>query len=139
MPFPPVRFSGLIDRLCASDIRKSEPTLGVISGASADGSVQLARLRAEKKAINWVRMSGPVRIRPHHQAGESSGQRASTRAPALSHRQQRFRRALDVEGRITRGESVSNADAVWLGGYQQGSEYRSMRTLYEDGGEQVLR
>jgi transposase InsO family protein len=54
-------------------------------------------------------------------------------------RQQRFRRALEVEDRIARGESVSNADAVWLGGYQQGSEYRSMRTLYEDGGEQVLR
>jgi len=54
-------------------------------------------------------------------------------------RQQRFRRALDLEARIATGEDVAVPDAVWLGGYQQGSEYRSMRTLYEDGGEQVLR
>ncbi len=54
-------------------------------------------------------------------------------------RQQRFRRALDLEARIAAGEEVPTADGVWLGGYRAGSEYRSMRTVYEEGGEHVLR
>lgn len=54
-------------------------------------------------------------------------------------RQQRFRRALEFEARIAAGEDLPTADAMWLGGYQKGSEYRSMTRLYEDGGEQVLR
>ena len=62
-----------------------------------------------------------------------------TRLRAQETPQQRFRRALDLEGRIAGGEEVPSSDAVWLGGYQQGSEYRAMRTVFEDGGEQVLR
>lgn len=54
-------------------------------------------------------------------------------------RQQRFRRALDLEARRSAGEELSSDDAFWLGGYGAGPEYRAMRTLYEDGGEQVLR
>lgn len=62
-----------------------------------------------------------------------------TRLRAQETPQQRFRRALDLEGRIATGEEVPSTDALWLGGYQQGSEYRAMRTVFEDGGEQVLR
>ncbi len=54
-------------------------------------------------------------------------------------RQQLFRRALDLEAQLARGEEISTADAVWLGGYSAGSEYRAMRMFYEDGGDQVLR
>jgi transposase InsO family protein len=54
-------------------------------------------------------------------------------------RQQRFRRALDLEARRAAGEPLAEEEAFWLGSYSAGSEYRAMRTLYEDGGEQVLR
>ncbi|WP_126398271.1 Mu transposase C-terminal domain-containing protein [Blastochloris tepida] len=53
-------------------------------------------------------------------------------------RQQRFRRALDLEAKRADGIPLSEEEAFWLGGYAAGSEYRAMRTLYEDGGEAVL-
>ncbi len=42
---PPVRFSGLIERLCASDSRKSDvtPGTGLIDDAAFGGSAQLAQ------------------------------------------------------------------------------------------------
>lgn len=40
--------------------------------------------------------------------------------------QQRFRRAKELEARIANNERLSNEDALWLGGYQQGHEYRAM-------------
>ncbi len=54
-------------------------------------------------------------------------------------RQQRFRRALDLELRRAAGEELPSDDAFWLGSYSAGSEYRVMRGLYEEGGDQVLR
>jgi transposase InsO family protein len=52
--------------------------------------------------------------------------------------QQRFRRALDLQRRIDAGEPIDATDAVWLGGYQAGSEFRSMTAMYEDFGEAAL-
>ncbi|MBY6243921.1 DDE-type integrase/transposase/recombinase [Methylosinus sp. Sm6] len=54
-------------------------------------------------------------------------------------KQQRFRRALQIEERIARNERVSTEDAMWLGAYQAGPEYRAMRELYQDFGEAALR
>src|SRR5690606_28678340 len=39
-------------------------------------------------------------------------------------REQRFRRALVLEDRIAEGADVPAAEAMWLGGYREGSEYR---------------
>ncbi|MBY6244115.1 hypothetical protein K3F48_23505, partial [Methylosinus sp. Sm6] len=54
-------------------------------------------------------------------------------------KQQRFRRALQIEAQIANNERISTEDAMWLGGYQAGPEYRAMRVLYEDFGEAALR
>lgn len=54
-------------------------------------------------------------------------------------KEQRYRRALDLQRRIEADESVDPNDAVWLGGYQAGAEYRAMTSLYEAFGEEALR
>ena len=45
---------------------------------------------------------------------------------------QRFRRAREIEERIAAAGEVSAQEAVWLGGYQQGPEYRALRAFHED-------
>lgn len=50
----------------------------------------------------------------------------------------RFRRALDLRARLDRGEAIETADALWLGGYEAGPEFRSFRDLYADFGEAAL-
>jgi len=51
----------------------------------------------------------------------------------------RFRRALDIEQRIGLRQPVTVDEAQWLGGYRQGSEYRSLRAVFDDFGEAALR
>ena len=48
--------------------------------------------------------------------------------------QLRFKRALDLERRIAAGDIVDPSEAVWLGGYQAGPEYRALKTMREDFG-----
>ena len=50
-------------------------------------------------------------------------------------KQQRFRRALNLEQRVADGLTISTEDALWLGGYQTGAEYKTMRVILEDFGE----
>lgn len=52
---------------------------------------------------------------------------------------QRFRRAQEIEARLSEGAAVANADALWLGGYQASAEYRAQRMIAEDFGEAALR
>lgn len=54
-------------------------------------------------------------------------------------REQRFRRALDLEDRLSRGERPREEELLWLGGYRQGSEYRAMRQMLEEFGQAALR
>lgn len=49
----------------------------------------------------------------------------------------RFRRALDLEGRVAAGETPETEDLLWLGGYQTGPEYRTLRKLYEKHGDEM--
>ena len=51
---------------------------------------------------------------------------------------QRYARALAIERAIAAQAPVDTDDAVWLGGYKAGSEYRAMRQIVEDFGESVL-
>lgn len=44
----------------------------------------------------------------------------------------RFRRALELEGRVAAGEQVDTDDALWLGGYQHTPEYRGQKMVHED-------
>lgn len=53
--------------------------------------------------------------------------------------QQRFRRALEIAARIEAGAQVETDQALWFGGYRETPEYRSLKTLHEDFGEQALR
>jgi len=54
-------------------------------------------------------------------------------------KQQRFRRALDFEGREARGEPLSNEEMRWLVSYQIGAEYAAMKAMFEDFGEAALK
>ena len=46
----------------------------------------------------------------------------------------RFRRAQDLMARVEAGEAISTEDAMWLGGYRSGPEYRALQALHEDFG-----
>jgi transposase InsO family protein len=48
--------------------------------------------------------------------------------------QLRFRRAQDLMARVEAGEAISTEDAMWLGGYRSGPEYRALQALHEDFG-----
>lgn len=51
---------------------------------------------------------------------------------------QRYRRALRIEQMLAAGEAVEERELGWLQGYQTGSEYRTMKTMHADFGDQVL-
>jgi len=53
-------------------------------------------------------------------------------------RQQRFRRALEMDARLERGEPLTNEELLWLGGYREGSEWKALRQAFEDFGESAL-
>ena len=54
-------------------------------------------------------------------------------------REQRFRRALDLEERLAAGEELRSEDLIWLGGYRSGSEYRAMRAMVDEYGVEAMR
>ena len=54
-------------------------------------------------------------------------------------RAQRFRRAQGLETDLARGLALTAADLLWLGGYREGSEYLSLKGLYDDFGEAALK
>lgn len=54
-------------------------------------------------------------------------------------KEQKYRRALELKTKIEAGETVDPNDAVWLGAYQSGAEYRAMKSLYEAFGDEALR
>ena len=45
---------------------------------------------------------------------------------------QRYHRAREIEERIAAEGEVSAQEAIWLGGYQTGPEYRALRSFHED-------
>ncbi|WP_428700179.1 DDE-type integrase/transposase/recombinase [Stappia sp.] len=48
--------------------------------------------------------------------------------------QLRFRRALELMDRLAAGEDITTDEALWLGSYRDGSEYRALHALHEDFG-----
>lgn len=48
---------------------------------------------------------------------------------------QRWNRARAIEAKLARDEFIEPADAVWLGGYREGPEYRGFKATYGDAGE----
>ena len=54
-------------------------------------------------------------------------------------REQRFRRALDIEARMARGEPVEGRELLWLGGYRETSEARAMRQMLDEFGADAMR
>lgn len=53
--------------------------------------------------------------------------------------EQRFKRALDLEAAIAGGETIATEDAIWLGSYRDGSEYRAHKRLHQEFGDAALR
>jgi transposase InsO family protein len=54
-------------------------------------------------------------------------------------RQQRFRRAKELEARVENNERISMEEMRWLVAYQDGVEYAAMKELFDDFGEAALK
>lgn len=54
-------------------------------------------------------------------------------------RQQRYRRARELEARLENNERISMEEMRWLVSYQDGAEYAAMKELFEDFGEAALK
>lgn len=93
------------------------------SAPSAAEREMLARIEAEA-AADRAPVAPVAEVRP-------------LRKQETSH--QRFRRALALEMRISAGETIATEDALWLGSYRDGAEYRGLKGLYEQFGDAALR
>jgi putative transposase len=54
-------------------------------------------------------------------------------------RQQRFRRARELEAQLANNERISIEEMRWLVSYQDGAEYVAMKEMFEDFGEAALK
>ncbi|RLQ88885.1 DDE-type integrase/transposase/recombinase [Notoacmeibacter ruber] len=61
----------------------------------------------------------------------------TAKVTTLNTRNTRFRRARDLEARMAAGETLSNEDALWLGGYREDPEYRAMADMKEVFGDRM--
>lgn len=100
---------------------KSYTTPGLEAAAEATGTIQ----------------APPALPRPDQFVDEKSEVAPVHQLPET--RQQRFRRARELESRLENNERLSNEEALWLGGYQAGAEYRAMKEMFEEFGEAALR
>lgn len=75
-------------------------------------------------------------IAEHAQAASETTKVRQLRGEETNH--QRFQRALEIERRLNAGETVDEREAGWLEGYRTGSEYRSLRMIHDDFGEQAI-
>lgn len=115
--------------------QRSEPHSTAALGAAAQASSKVTPADLSGKAasihaefVRQVQSPDPAR----EQLPTNVAQLPDTR-------QQRFRRALDLEERLGRGERPKEDELLWLGGYRQGSEYRAMRQMLEEFGQAALR
>lgn len=117
LAFPRATLNHSTPALAAAGDAAAAPRPAALSGAAA-------RLHAQMQ--DEIQGSG-------QQCGASSG---VTRLPET--REQRFRRACEIEERLAGGGTAPAADLIWLGGYRQGSEYRAMRSLADDFGVEAI-
>lgn len=99
---------------------ESYTTPGLEAAAEATGRVQAPELPIPDQFVDAKTEAAPV-----YQLPET--------------RQQRFRRARELEARLENNERLSNEEALWLGGYQIGAEYHAMKEMFEEFGESALR
>lgn len=115
------------------------PQIEAAKEASAEAST-LAPIIEQTQAI-----SDSVRAMQQQVEADLAGQQSHAAQPKIqplrmqATPQQRFRRALDLQRALARNEDIASADAVWLGAYEQGSEYQSLKGLFDDFGEEALR
>jgi putative transposase len=91
-------------------------------------------LAAAKEALSPIE---EVKAYLAEKATEEAPSTSVVRLPET--KQQRFKRALELEAAIARGERIPTDQALWLGGYQAGAEYAAFKALFEDYGEQALK
>jgi putative transposase len=95
-------------------------TRGLEAAAEAAGIIQAPALPISDQSVD-----AKTEVAPVHQLPET--------------RQQRFRRARELESRLQNDGRLSTDEALWLGGYQAGAEYRAMKEMFEEFGEAALR
>ncbi|RJG47369.1 DDE-type integrase/transposase/recombinase [Mesorhizobium sp. DCY119] len=110
------------------------PALGAAASASAPAQPNALSDRA---AEIHAQMRDEATAAEPIPSSSNMSTAAVTRLPET--REQRFRRALDLEQRRNRGERLRDDDLLWLGAYQTGSEYRAMRAMFDEFGAEAMR
>jgi len=99
---------------------ESYTTPGLEAAAEAAGTAPAPALPISDQSID-----AKTEVAPVHQLPET--------------RQQRYRRARELEARLDNNERIETDDALWLGGYQTTAEYAVMKEVFEEFGEAALR
>ncbi len=115
---------------------KAKATGKLVEFPRAHAALETPALAAAREALGDAPAS--VSISAPSQEGEKIDMSAPVHKLPET-KQQRFRRALALENALARSERIDTEDALWLGAYQAGPEYRAMREIYEDFGEAALR
>jgi putative transposase len=95
--------------------RKAPPPSAPISEAT--------RIRAEETAAEWNAQRARQKAAPQKPISAADLKELE--------KDERAVRQFDVEGRIVRGEPVTDWERKWLEGYRNSSEYRSNKGMYE--------
>ncbi|WP_206412835.1 DNA-binding protein [Nitratireductor soli] len=113
--------------------RPEEPHSTAALAAAADAAAPVGPIGLSDRAAELH--SAMIAATPRNPSVEPVPTKV-TRLPES--REARFRRALDLEQRRQMGERLADADLLWLGGYQNGSEYRAMRAMVEEFGQDAM-
>jgi putative transposase len=98
-----------------------------LTGRAAELHAEMARSFAPPSALPGISPS-------RGEIGQSAGV-----AQLRETREQRFRRALEIERRLEAGEPAGERELLWLGGYRVQPEYRAMKTMMEEFGAAAMR
>ncbi|WP_147407808.1 DDE-type integrase/transposase/recombinase [Rhodopseudomonas palustris] len=93
----------------------------------------LAAAREAYVAETAVHSDGIAALAEQLRAADAAGAPTISKLHPEETAHQRWQRARAIEARLARGEFVEPGDALWLGGYREGAEYRGFKLTYDDG------
>jgi putative transposase len=132
-------------------------TPALAGGAETEAALAILRREAAPEPRQANHAERAMLARLEAEAGKSrspdcdqSQEAVWSRAPVLSPSRvvplhgaatahQRFRQALALEARLAAGESLATDEALWLGSFRQTADYRGLKAVHDEFGEEGLR
>lgn len=124
----------LADALMAQGEKRAA---GIVAFPAKSEPYSTPALRAAAEALLRDPTPAPVVADLAERRAAIAAQLAEAPAPApvpVESPKERFRRALTLEGMISAGEAIPEADRAWLKAYQQEPQYRAHRMIFDDVG-----